>query len=282
MRLFVNRGFSAGSVALAMLFFAMAGTVFLQAQYLQFILGYTPLVAGAALVPAALGMILGTAVGTHMAGRLGGRIAVVTGTLFAAGGVAVQAALIDGTSYLPTGLGLLLFGLGAGIAMPAATDLIMSTLPPARAGVGSAVNDTVRELGGALGVAVIGSVAASTYASNLQGELDRLGGVPDGMRAAVTDNLGAALEVSNQLGANGAEVATAARDAFVSSMSGSLWVGVGLATVATVIAWVHLPKPAPAHARHGDGPSHEHGHAASTHAAAAADEIALPVLASPS
>jgi EmrB/QacA subfamily drug resistance transporter len=274
MRLFANRSFSAGSVALAMLFFAMAGTVFLQAQYLQFILGYPPLVAGAALVPAALGMILGTGVGAHLAVSFGGRLAVVTGTLFAAGGVAVQAALIDGTSYVPTGLGLLMFGLGAGIAMPAATDLIMSTLPQARAGVGSAVNDTVRELGGALGVAVIGSVAASTYAADLQGELDRIGGVPDELRAAITDNVGAALEVSHHLGANGADVAGAARDAFVSSMSRSLWVGVGLAALATVIAFVHLPKPAADPGRHG------HGHAAPTDALA--DEVALPVFASPS
>ena len=168
MRLFANRSFSASSVALAMLFFAMAGTVFLQAQYLQFILGYTPLVAGVALVPAAFGMLFGTGAGAHMNAKLGGRVAVATGTLVAAAGVAAQAGFIDGSSYVPTGVGLLLFGLGAGIAMPAATDLIMATLPPARAGVGSAVNDTVRELGGALGVAVIGSIAATSYASSMQ------------------------------------------------------------------------------------------------------------------
>jgi EmrB/QacA subfamily drug resistance transporter len=260
MRLFANRGFSAGSVALAMLFFAMAGTVFLQAQYLQFILGYTPLVAGIALVPAALGMIVGTGVGAHMAAQLGGRIAVIAGTLFAAGGVAVQATFIDGTSYVPTGVGLLLFGLGAGIAMPAATELIMATLPPARAGVGSAVNDTVRELGGALGVAVIGSVAASTYASNLQGDLDHIPGLTDGLRAAVTDNVGAAIGASHHLGASGTEVADVARDAFVTAMSGSLWVGVALAGLATVIAFVHLPRQATAHA-HG-AHSHTLDHAA--------------------
>jgi EmrB/QacA subfamily drug resistance transporter len=280
MRLFTNRGFSAGSVALAMLFFAMAGTVFLQAQYLQFVLGYTPLAAGAALVPAALGMILGSGVGAHLAGHLGGRIAVVIGTLLAAGGVAVQAALIDGTSYVPTGFGLLLFGLGAGIAMPAATELIMAALPPARAGVGSAVNDTVRELGGALGVAVIGSVAASTYASNLQGQLDGIDGIPDTVRAALTDNVGAALEASHHLGAHSPEVASAARDAFVSSMSGSLWVGVGLAAAAALIAFAHLPKHGPVHHGH---VGHAHGdgvHPQPTDAAQA--DAALPVFASPS
>jgi EmrB/QacA subfamily drug resistance transporter len=250
MRLFANRGFSAGSVALAMLFFAMAGTVFLQAQYLQFILGYTPLAAGAALVPAALGMIVGTGAGAHLAGKAGGRLAVVAGTLVAAGGVAVQAALIDGTSYLPTGIGLLLFGLGAGIAMPAATDLIMATLPPARAGIGSAVNDTVRELGGALGVAVVGSVAASAYTTDLRGRLDDIGGVPDDLRAAITDNVGAALEASSHLGSAGPQIAASAREAFVESMSGSLWVGVGLATLAAVVAYVRLPRQATVHSTH--------------------------------
>ncbi len=258
MRLFTNRGFTAGSVTLSMLFFAMAGTVFLQAQYLQFVLDYTPLAAGAALVPAALGMMLGTGVGAHLSSHSGGRFAVVTGTVLAGAGVAVQAALIDGTSYMPTGAGLFLFGLGAGIAMPAATDLIMSTLPPARAGVGSAMNDTVREVGGALGVAVIGSVAASSFASNLNDKLDHVDGVPESVRADLTDNIGAALEASHHAGTNGSAVATAAREAFVSSMSGSLWVGVGLAAVATLIAFIYLPKSSP----RGDGHGHGHGHGA--------------------
>ena len=295
MRLFANRSFSAGSVALAMLFFAMAGTVFLQAQYLQFVLSYTPLAAGVALVPAAVGMMLGTGVGAHVAGQLGGRVAVTTGTLVAGAGVAIQATFVDGTSYLPTGVGLALFGLGAGMAMPAATELIMSTLPPARAGVGSAVNDTVREIGGALGVAVIGSVAASTYASNLNGQVDHL---PTEVQAVVTDNVGAALTVSSHLGADGTQLADAAREAFVTSMTSSLWVGVALAAVATVIAWTRLPKPAGAHAHGAHGHAVHHGHVVHGHAAhgdvahthhdpqptatVAIDEAALSAIAGPS
>ncbi|MEY2455183.1 MAG: hypothetical protein QOK06_277 [Acidimicrobiaceae bacterium] len=261
MRLFANRSFSASSVALSMLFFAMAGTVFLQAQYLQFILGYTPLVAGFALVPAAFGIMIGTGAGAHVNAMLGGRVAVATGTLIAAAGVAAQAAFIDGTSYLPTGVGLLLFGLGAGIAMPAATDLIMATLPPARAGVGSAVNDTVRELGGALGVAVIGSIAATNYSSSVQSELTRFPGVSDPVRHLLTDNVGSALHASGQLGPNGTEIASLARTAFVDSMSTSLWVAVGLAVTATLIAVVHLPRhdrQAHAHAGHGHASHVEH------------------------
>jgi Na+/melibiose symporter-like transporter len=242
MRLFANRSFSASTVALSMLFFAMAGMVFLQAQYLQFVLGYTPLAAGFALVPAALGMLLGTGVGTHLNVAFGSRVAIATGTLISAAGVAVQAQFIDGTSYVPTGVGLLLFGLGAGIAMPAATDLIMATLPPSRAGVGSAVNDTVRELGGALGVAVIGSVAATNYRASVESELTRHPGISDPVQDLLTDNVGSALQTSGQLGADGAEIASIARTAFVDSMSTSLWLAVGLAVTATVIAVVYLPR----------------------------------------
>ncbi|MCU1361327.1 MAG: drug resistance transporter [Ilumatobacteraceae bacterium] len=258
--LFRNRSFSAGSTALALLFFAMAGTVFLQAQYLQFVLRYTPLAAGFALVPAAIGMLLGTGAGAHLATMHGGRIAVAAGTLIATAGVAVQAAFVDGGSYLPTGIGLLLFGLGAGIAMPAATEMIMATLPPARAGVGSAVNDTVREFGGALGVAVIGSVAATSYASSMHRELVRFTNLTDIDRSLLTNNVGAALHTARQLGPQGGEIASVARSAFVDSMHSSLWIAAGLALCASVLALTQLPR----HTNDVGGTHHEphhHGHA---------------------
>lgn len=240
MSLFRNRGFSAGSIALALLFFAMAGTVFLQAQYLQFVLEYTPLAAGFALVPAAIGMLLGTGAGAHLAEMHGGRIAVAAGTLIATAGIAVQAVFVDGGSYVPTGVGLLLFGLGAGIAMPAATEMIMATLPPARAGVGSAVNDTVREFGGALGVAVIGSVAATSYATSMRGQLDQFPNLSDTDRALLVDNVGAAIHSSGHLGAQAEPIAAAARTAFVDSMHSSLWIAAGFAFCAAIVTFTQL------------------------------------------
>ena len=166
-----------------------------------------PLAAGFALVPAAIGMLLGTGAGAHLAAMHGGRIAVAAGTLIAAAGVAVQAAFVDGGSYVPTGVGLLLFGLGAGIAMPAATEMIMATLPPARAGVGSAVNDTVREFGGALGVAVIGSVAATSYATSMRGELDRFPTSPPPIAACSPTTSAPPSTTSRHLGAQGDQIA---------------------------------------------------------------------------
>ena len=240
--LFRRRGFSAGSITLTLLFFAAAGTVFLQAQYLQVVLDYTPLVAGLAIVPAAVGMVLGTGAGAHLAARHGGRVAVTAGVFTATAGIAVQAAFADGQGYLPTGVGLFLFGLGAGAAMPAATEVIMATLPPARAGVGSAVNDTVREFGGALGVAVIGSIAATGYATSMDHELDRFPSLSGTDRTMISDNVGAAVDVTRHLGTEGEQIAQVARAAFIDSMSQSLWIAAALGVVAAVVAVTQLPR----------------------------------------
>lgn len=242
LRLFRSPAFTAASMALTLLFFAMAGAMFLQAQYLQFVLEYSALGAGAALVPAAVGILVGTGAGSHLAAVQGVRLTVALGTLLGGAGLAVQALFADGGSYLPTGIGLLLFGLGAGIAMPAATDSVMNTLPAARAGVGSAVNDTTRELGAALGVAVVGSVAATAYTASMQAQALGLPVLPDAVREAVNDNIGAAMLTSAELGPAGLRLAQVAQDAFVTSMGGALWVAAGVAVWATVIAVVHLPR----------------------------------------
>jgi hypothetical protein len=195
------------------------------------------------LIPAAFGILLGTGIGSHVGSAHGGRITVAAGTLVSAAGLLMQAQLADGGSYGPTGFGLLLFGLGAGIAMPAATDSVMSAVPVSRSGVGSAVNDTTREVGAALGVAVVGSVAASAYTTAMR-EQAAVPGLPDALREAVNDNIGAAVAAGGQLGAEGAALVAAAQDAFVTSMSSALWVAAAVALWGTVIAVVHLPRHA--------------------------------------
>ena len=260
-RLFRNHGFSAGSIALALLFSRWQVLCSCRRSTCSSCSATRRWPPGSPLSRPQSGCCSVPGRGAHLAAHVGGRVAVAMGTLVAAAGVAVQAALIDGTSYVPTGVGLLLFGLGAGIAMPAATELIMATLPAAHAGVGSAVNDTVRELGGALGVAVIGSVAATSYASSMSTHLARFPGLTSTDRALLTDNVGAALTMSKQLGGNGAEIASVARTAFVDSMSGSLWVAVGLAVLSTVVAVVFLPRTGHAHGHQA------HGHQAQGHQA---------------
>jgi hypothetical protein len=207
-------------------------------------------------------MLLGTGAGAHLAAMHGGRITVTAGTLIAAAGVAVQAGFVTGGSYVPTGVGLLLFGLGAGIAMPAATEMIMASLPPARAGVGSAVNDTVREFGGALGVAVIGSVAATSYATSMHRELDRFPNLTSTDRTMLTNNVGAAIQASRRFGAQADQIASTASKAFVHSMNSSLWIAAGLAFTAAIVAHTQLPRHTThAAGAHGMPAHHHHGHA---------------------
>jgi len=126
--------------------------------------------------------------------------------------------------------------------MPAATEVIMATLPPARAGVGSAVNDTVREFGGALGVAVIGSIAATGYATSMDHELDRFPSLSGTDRTMISDNVGAAVDVTRHLGTEGEQIAQVARAAFIDSMSQSLWIAAALGVVAAVVAFTQLPR----------------------------------------
>ena len=186
-------------------------------------------------------MLVGTGAGAHLAGAHGARATVATGTFVASAGLVLQAMATDGTSYVSTGAGLLLFGLGAGIAMPAATDSVMGALPLAKAGVGSAVNDTTREVGAALGVAVVGSVAATAYTTSMQGQT-AVPAMPAPLRDAVNDNIGAAITASATLGDSGAVLVQLAQDAFVSSMGSALWVAAAVAAWGTVIAVVHLPR----------------------------------------
>ena len=241
LRLFRNSSFSAASMSLTLLFFAMSGAMYLQAQYLQFVLDYSALGAGAALIPASVGIVVGTGAGSHLAAHHGARLTGAAGTVGAALGLGLQAQFADGTGYLPTGIGLLLFGLGAGLTMPAATDLVMGAVPAARAGVGSAMNDTSREVGAALGVAVIGSVAAAAYTTQME-NAGGLPALPAAVRQAVNDNIGAAVTAGAGAGPDGNRLIQFAQDAFVSSMATALWVAAAIAVWATVIAVVHLPR----------------------------------------
>jgi EmrB/QacA subfamily drug resistance transporter len=240
--LFRDKRFAGASAAMTLAFLALAGSIFLVVQYLQFVLDYTPLKAGLALLPAAAGLMLGTGVGSHLGAHLQARGIVALGIATAATGLGAQAALADGTAYTPTGIGLALLGLGLGIAMPAATDSIMSALPPGKAGVGSAVNDTARELGGAVGVAIIGSLLASSYSSSIQPSLDGTTGLSQPMRAAAADNIGAALGIAESLGEPWGSLAAAARTSFVDGMRIGLWTAAALSVIAAVVAVIMLPR----------------------------------------
>ena len=162
---FSNPRFSAASATITLVFFALFGSTFLLTQYFQFVLGYSPLKTGMLTAPVALGIMTAGPLAPRLVEKVGTKLVVLAG-LFVVG----VALLCYGSEFLmesvPLGMGVrLIFGWGMGLVMPPATESIMGSLPRARAGVGSAVNDTTRQTGGALGVAVIGSIFAAQYLS---------------------------------------------------------------------------------------------------------------------
>ena len=224
MRLFKDPRFTAATSTITVLFFALFGFLFLSTQYLQFVLGYSPSAAGVRVLPYAGAMIVSAPLSSTLVARFGTRRVATAGMLLFAAGLAVAATLTPGTGYGRLGIALLLMGAGMGLAGAPATESIMGSLPPERANIGSAVNDTTRELGGALGVAVVGSIMSSLYAAQL----------PDSVPAAARESLGAGVGF-------GAGVADAARDAFVHAMSTASIVVALVAALGAFIAWRYLP-----------------------------------------
>jgi EmrB/QacA subfamily drug resistance transporter len=239
LRLFSNPRFSAASGTIMVLFFALFGFLFLATQHLQFVLGYSPLAAGVRVLPYAAGMIVFATVSAKLVEHFGTRRVATAGMLLFAAGLAVAATLAEGDGYTPLAVALLLMGTGMGLAGAPATESIMGSLPPDRANIGSAVNDTTRELGGALGVAIVGSIASSMYASRL----------PDSAPEGARESLGEAVQ-------GGTALADAARDAFVEAMSRASIVVALVAALGAVAAWRYLPAQgaAPA-AENAGGPS---------------------------
>ena len=166
--LFRDRRFSAASGAVTVTFFALFGFIFLITQYFQFVRGYGALSTGARILPVALSIAAASVVGAMLAPRIGTKVVVTSGLLlFATSFLWISTVAVDASYATVIVPQMVLMGLGMGFISTPATESILLVLPPARAGVGSAVNDATRELGGTLGVAVVGSVFSSIYAAHL-------------------------------------------------------------------------------------------------------------------
>ncbi len=245
---FSNMRFTAGSLAVTFAFFSLFGFIFVVTQYFQFVRGYTALEAGVRTVPFALFMASTAPIAAKLAERIGTKVVVTAGLV--AMGVGFFIATTNGveTPYSVLVLAMLFMGGGLGLVQAPATESIMGSLPPAKAGVGSAVNDTARELGGTLGVAIVGSVFSSTYGSRLT---DALAGtaVPDDAMALAKESVGAAKEVARQAGATagpdaGVFVDHAVNSAFIDGWHAGSWVSVAVVLLGALIAWRFLPARA--------------------------------------
>ena len=239
---FRNRAFSGAVCSMAMVTFGLYGALFLLTQFLQFSLGYSALEAGIRVLPAA-GMI---AVIAPLA-SLGLRVTTVRYTV-AAGMLCITAGLLQlsatsvTSAYTGIMAGLILLGAGAGLAMPAVTESVMGSLPSGDTGVGSATNGTFLQTGGALGVAVIGSLLNTRYTGNISAALAPYH-VPVSILQTVRGSLGGALEVAARVGGQlGTELGHVARSAFVSGMDLGLLTSACVAIGGCVIALAILPS----------------------------------------
>jgi EmrB/QacA subfamily drug resistance transporter len=221
-QLFSNRKLSAGSLSICVQFFAFFGFTFVSLQYLEGVRGYSPLVAALAVLPLSGAMMPTARVTPNLAARFGARSVCVSGLLLVAGGLAVVSRIGLDTSYWLMLAGLVPLGIGMGAAMTPATAAVTEALPQAQQGVGSALNDLSREVGGALGTAVIGSIVTAVYRSSLT-----LPGAPTTLADQARASFAVAIHAAGSTGAH-------AREAFVDGIHTGLLYAVGAAIIAAI------------------------------------------------
>ncbi|MFR0359291.1 MFS transporter [Streptomyces sediminimaris] len=239
-RLFRIPGFRAGAVTIAVQFMAVFGFYFVGLQYLQLILGYSPLKSALALVPVALVVVPTSQTTPHLVDRLGVRTVMISGLLLLGSGLVALSRLDAGSGYLAFLGGLVLAGFGIGTTGAVGASAITGSLSRDQQGVASAMNDVTREVGAAVGVALMGSVFGSHYRSALP-DVSRL---PAVAADAVRDSPAGGLYVAERAGPEGAVLASAVKGAFMAGMSAAL------STVAVVLAvavccLVRVPKRSP-------------------------------------
>jgi len=241
-RFFKNPRFSAASATITLTYFALFGSTFLLTQYFQFVLGYSPLKAGLMTAPVAVGIMVCAPQAPKAVDRFGTKKVVAGGLLVVAAALCLYTSDTIMSSVFFGAIVRVLFGAGMGFTVAPATESIMGSLPPAKAGVGSAVNDTTRQTGGALGVAVIGSVFAARFHS-VVGSASQ---VPEVARGAVRDSIGAALDAARNLPASDQATIRAVVDhAYIVSMRLAYGLAAAVILLAATVTWRYLPSHAP-------------------------------------
>jgi EmrB/QacA subfamily drug resistance transporter len=243
--LFSNRRFSVAALGETFGTFGLLGALFVQTQFLQFDLGYSPLQAGIRILPVAATLVVVAAFSPFFVRLIGVKFTVAAGLASIAGGLwQVSASSTIATTYGQVVPGLLLLGLGAGLLLPTATNSVVGSLPQGESGIGSASNAVALQVGGALGVAVIGSTLATRYQSRLTAALNGRH-MSFAVRKEILGSLGGALGVAQRVGGEtGALLARAARSAFMSGAEVAFIVGAVVAIVGAVLMIARLPSKA--------------------------------------
>jgi MFS family permease len=233
-RLFRLPGFGTGSASIFIMFMAMFGFFLVSIQFLQLILGYTPLVASIGLLPQMLVMMPLAAFAAQLSVRVGQRRLTALGLLIGALGMVWFLTIGADSNYLQFLVGVLLVSVGIGLGMTPATMAIVNSLPPAKQGVASAVNDTAREVGAAVGVAVLGSAFNSAYRNNITPKLD---GYSAEVAESAREAPASAFNRADELGPAGRALRTATESAFESGLHTAVLVSAGLMLLGAVYTW---------------------------------------------
>ena len=241
---FENRRFSAAVSSVGLVAFGLFGSLFVLTQYLQFSLGFTALQTGLRILPAAAAIAVVAPISSSVVRHAGTKITAGSGLIIVSVGLWQISRATVNTTYGGILLGMILLGVGMGLVMPSATESVMGSLPSGNTGVGSAVNGTFLQTGGALGVAVIGSLMASRYQGRITSAIAGYK-IPTNIVHVITGSVGGALGVASQVGGTlGVGLAEVARSSFISGMDLGLFTGAVFALVGAVVALIFLPNRA--------------------------------------
>jgi MFS family permease len=236
--------FSAGSGAIALCFFALIGAIFVTQFYYQAVLGFSPMKAGLLLLPMGIGSMIMSARCPKLVMRFGPRAVVAAGACVMAVSFILSSRLTADTPTWLLIVAQLIFGLGWGCIMAPATASLMSVVPPVKAGAGQAVSQTMRQVAGALGVAVIGSILGVVYRSGME---DSVGVLPEALRDEAAGSIGGTLRAvkAAKLGDQAPALIGKAVDTYLSGMEITMLVAAGVALLAAAVSLRWLPKTAP-------------------------------------
>ncbi len=243
-RLFRDRRFSTSSWLFFTANFAIGGMLFVVTQILQSVSGYSPFAAGIRTVPFAIGFIGVSHASPRLVERAGARRVVCSGLALLGSGLALLAAFGGRSGYLPVAIAILAAGSGFGMVNPAITEVVVGSLPRESAGMGAGISSTTKQVGTAVGVAVIGSVLASHYQSEVA-QRTRPFALAAHDAEEVRGSLRGALGIADRLGADGHAVGEVARHAFVDASRVAMFSGAGLALLGAFVAWRLLPRTEP-------------------------------------
>ncbi len=247
LRVFKHKPLTGGSLIIMILFAAMAGIMYLNAQFTQMVLGFSTLNAGLAILPLSVSVFIGAPLSAIIVRKIGARNTVMLGTILAACGSAIVFFWTDHSPYPVLFVTFVLLGLGIGFGMTPSTSAILDTLPPKQAGIASAVNDVTRDFGQSMGIAIMGSIASVTYAKVLSSGYESLtpeqqAQVPKDIAVQIQSSLAGALAVAQAYpGPNADQLLVAAREAFVAGLSKAGVLSTIMALVCLVIAFLMIP-----------------------------------------